>query len=425
MLPSLANLGCDTEAPKRRRSGVGADVPDLARKERRTPILVNGEWVRYYRHAPLDKKSIRHAVDALHDPSLVAAATAAYGPIAEWDTSEVENFTGLFGGKSNFTADLSGWDVGNATDMGFMFAGASSFDSDLSKWDVGKVVDMSIMFKGATRFTSDLSKWNVGNVEYMGRMFSGATRFTSDLSKWNVGSVKRIYFMFQGAASFNSDLSKWNVGKVEDMSFMFWGATSFNSDLSKWDVRNVTDMTQMFDGATSFTSDLSEWDVGNVKRMSFMFDRASSFTSDLSEWDVGNVEHMGFMFEDNTSFGPPLDISYDSGWTPESLAKHVAFVKSSPILKTYRARRRWRDVRELWYVARSVVRALLIWTEERLIDEKRYHAENPAVRQQLEDGLEGFRKALGLSEEFLARARRLCEILIHTNHSPPTQTRLV
>ena len=159
--------------------------------------------------------------------------------------------------------------------------------------------------------------------------------------------------------------------------------------------------------------------------MSSMFLGAASFTSDLSRWDVGNVEHMGFMFEDNTSFGPPLDIRYDRGWTPESLAKHVAFVKSSPILKTYRARRRWRDVRELWYVARSVVRALLIWTEERSITEKRYHAENPAVKQQLENHLEEMRKSLGLSQGSAARARRLCEILIHTNHSPPTQTRLV
>ena len=99
------------------------------------------------------------------------------------------------------------------------------------------------------------------------------------------------------------------------------------------------------------------------------------------------------------------------------MAQHVAFVESSPVLKTYRARRRWREVRELWYVARSIVRAVLIWTEERLINKKKYDAENPAMRQQLEDELEGFRKDLGLSEGFAARARRLCEILIHTNHS--------
>ena len=406
MLPSLANLRCDTETPVRRREGpdVETNSPKRARKERKTPILVNGEWVRHYRHAPLDDESIRVAVEALMDtqqraPEMqweAAAVAAVYGPLAEWDTSEVQNFTRLFSGMDfsrlfdmeNFTADLSGWDVGNVGHMDGMFQGARSFTSDLSRWDVGKVRDMGGMFSYATSFTSDLSKWNVGNVENMERMFSGAESFTSDLSRWDVGNVKRMSQTFSGAESFTSDLSRWNVGNVEDMSYMFLRATSF-------------------------TSDLSRWDVGKVERMNATFLGAERFMSDLSKWNVGNVKFMERMFDDALSFGPPLDSSYGSGWTPESLAKHVAFVESSPVLKTYRARRRWREVRELWYVARSVVRALLVWTEERLVDEKRYDAKNPAMRKQLEDELEGFLEDLGRSEEFAARARRLCEILLH------------
>ena len=67
MLPSLANLRCDTETPVRRREGpdVETNSPKRARKERKTPILVDGEWVRHYRHAPLDDASIRRAVEAL------------------------------------------------------------------------------------------------------------------------------------------------------------------------------------------------------------------------------------------------------------------------------------------------------------------------------------------------------------------------
>ena len=401
MLPSLANLRCDTETPVRRREGpdVETNSPKRARKERKTPILVNGEWVRHYRHAPLDDASIRRAVEALTN----GRQMAVYGPVAEWDTSEVENFSRLFSGMENFTADLSGWDV-------------------------GKVTTMRRMFFNATSFTSDLSRWNVGQVEDMESMFEGTPIFTSDLSKWDVGKVTDMSGMFFNATSFNSDLSKWDVGNVERMSFMFSFATSFTSDLWKWDVGKVTDMGSMFSHATSFTSDLSKWNVGNVKRMSFMFRHATSFTSDLSGWNVRNVDFMETqwtVFDDNSSFGPPLVLSHGIGWTPESLAKHLAFVESSPVLKTYRARRRWREVRELWYVARSVVRALLVWTEERLVDEKRYDAANPAMRKQLEDELEGFLEDLGRSEEFAARARRLCEILLHTNHSPPTQTRLV
>ena len=353
MLPSLANLERDTGTPARESqegTGTEGNEPKRARKERRTPILVDGEWVRHYRHAPLYNASIRRAVDALLDPGQVAVVTAKYGPVAEWDVSEVTDFAYLFAHSIGFTADLSGWDVGNATDMDHMF-------------------------RGATNFTSDLSKWNVGNVYSMDQMFSGATRFTSDLSRWDVG--------------------------------------------------NVESMDQMFAGAERFTSDLSRWDVGNVESMGATFFGAHSFTSDLSTWDVGKVTNMRGTFSVALRFGPPLDLGEDGEWTPESLAKHVAFVESSPVLKTYRARRRWREVRELWYVAWSVVRALLVRAEERSIDEKRYDPENPAVRQQLEEELENMWKDLGLVDGFATRARRLCEILLQTNHSPPTQTRCV
>ena len=448
MLPSLANLERDTGTTARKsREGTGTEEnePKRARKERRTPILVNGEWVRHYRHTPLNDVSIRRAVEALVDPGQAAAVVAEYGPVAEWDTSKVKNFSRLFdvSGSPNiiyFNADLSGWDVGKVKDMKCMFQGATSFTSDLSKWNVGKATNMDSMFVGATSFTSDLSRWNVGkvermqnmflyatsftsdlskwdvgNVKDMERMFNNATSFTSDLSKWDVGNVKTMAFMFRNATSFTSDLSRWNVGKVEIMQHMFQGATSFTSDLSKWNVGKATNMDSMFQGATSFTSDLSKWNVGNVEDMSYMFLRATSFTSDLSKWNVGKATNMDSMFAGAESFGPSLEQGADRGWKPESLARHEAFVESSPVLKTYRARRRWREVRELWSVARSVVRALLRWTEQRCIDEKRYDSKNPAVRQQLEDELEELQKNIGLREGFAPRVRRLCEILLQTN----------
>ena len=105
MLPSLANLGCDTQTPKH------------ARRERRTPILVDGEWVHHYRHAPLDDASIRIAVDVLfrhtRDVARYATVIEEYGPVFEWDVSEVEDFSSLFEGAVSFNSNLSGWDVGN------------------------------------------------------------------------------------------------------------------------------------------------------------------------------------------------------------------------------------------------------------------------------------------------------------------------
>ena len=295
MLPSLSNLGCDTEAQKRRR----ADVPNRASRERRTPVLVNGQLEYHYRHAPLDNKSIR---DALLLGESVPAVIAKYGQIAEWDVSEVENFSNLFRSRGDirkFTADLSGWDVGNAKDMSYMF--------------------------------------------------NGARIFTSDLSKWNVGNVKNMHAMFAEAWSFTSDLSKWDVGNVKEMSHMFDEAWSFTSDLSMWDVGNVGTMMSMFQVARSFTSDLSMWNVRNVKDMSYMFENARSFTSDLSMWNVGNVRYMETMFEGAWSFGPPLVWEKKAVWTEKSMRAHLDFVQNDETLQTYksvRVRRRWR--RLLW-----------------------------------------------------------------------------
>ena len=334
MLPSLANLGCDTEAPKRPGPDVEAGVPKRAKKERRTPILVNGEWVHHYRHAPLNDANIRRAVDALHDPSQAAAVTAKYGPVAEWDVSEVEDFSRLFENHPN-TVDLYGWDVGNATDMRFMFRDATSFNSDLSKWNVANVKDMTTMFRDATSFNSDLSRWKVGNVNEMGGMFERATSFTSDLSKWNVG--------------------------------------------------NVEAMNDMFNGATSFTSDLSEW---NFQKETFMY----------------------AMFEGATSFGPPLEQSADGGWTPQSLAEHMEVANTSHVLKTYRARRRWREVSELWRVVRPIVIAWMEKTAENV-----YQPDKMAkkLKEEFEKQFNMIR-VRGRTQEFLTRARRLCDILLQT-----------
>ena len=42
---------------------------------------------------------------------------ATYGPIEQWDMSEVTDMKCLFYGKGTFTADISNWDVSFVTDM--------------------------------------------------------------------------------------------------------------------------------------------------------------------------------------------------------------------------------------------------------------------------------------------------------------------
>ena len=77
---------------------------------------------------PKNTEDLQYAVAACLKLSLVGdCSMESYGPIGEWDVSQV-------------------------TDMNAMFSDAISFNQDLSKWNVGKVTNMEMMFNGATSF---------------------------------------------------------------------------------------------------------------------------------------------------------------------------------------------------------------------------------------------------------------------------------
>ena len=164
-----------------------------------------------------------------------------FGPIKEWDVSQVKTmgscFNPQFCNRDISTFDLSLWDVSNVKDMSYMFSNAKSFKSDLSNWRVSNVTNMSYMFASAELFNSNLSKWVVSNVTKMTGMFMLAERFNGDISNWDVSNVKNMSFMFRRATSFNGDLSRWNVSNVYIVGVagiagradnMFEGATSYN-----------------------------------------------------------------------------------------------------------------------------------------------------------------------------------------------------
>ena len=48
-------------------------------------------------------------------------ATDKYGPVANWDVSEISDMSKLFKGLESFDADISSWDTSGVTDMTSMF----------------------------------------------------------------------------------------------------------------------------------------------------------------------------------------------------------------------------------------------------------------------------------------------------------------
>ena len=129
-----------------------------------------------------------------------------YGPIANWDTSQVTSMSGLFRSQSSCNPEISNWPTGNVTDMSFMFAGASMFDQPIGDWDTAKVTTMQNMFFSAWAFNRPIGSWNTANVRTMTSMFEYAWGFNQGLSKWNTGAVTQWPNMFYGATKFNQPL---------------------------------------------------------------------------------------------------------------------------------------------------------------------------------------------------------------------------
>eukprot|EP01047_Picozoa_sp_COSAG01_P052704 COSAG01_NODE_5569_length_4176_cov_7.015943_1_plen_522_part_00 len=138
------------------------------------PALTN-ETIREAVKAFCEEGGGRHHADFLHSPT----AQAHYGPVSEWNVSEVTDMKELFKDCRAFNQPLGEWQVGQVTDMRGMFRGAKAFNQPLEEWQVGQVTHMSGMFRGAKAFNQPLGEWQVGSDTDMCGMFEGAVAFAS------------------------------------------------------------------------------------------------------------------------------------------------------------------------------------------------------------------------------------------------------
>lgn len=155
--------------------------------------------------SPLTNGDLRVRVEEyLLDAS---AAERDYGPIGEWDTSEVTDMDSLFSGESlsdckGFNADIGNWDVSRVTDMRHTFAYCHDFNQDLNEWDVSNVSDFSAMFQNAKSFNGDITGWTVNNDSHFtnfGGMFHKAESFDQCLPWAPEKFVARETGMFRGS----------------------------------------------------------------------------------------------------------------------------------------------------------------------------------------------------------------------------------
>ena len=141
-----------------------------------------------------------------------------YGPITDWDVSNITDMSYLFYQKSQFNGDISSWDVSGVTDMTYMFDFSDNFNQDISSWDVSSVTSMFSTF-GASNFNQDISSWDVSSVTNMQNMFY-RTPFNQDISSWDVSSVTNMGAMFE-VSPFNQNISGWCVTNISEEPFNF------------------------------------------------------------------------------------------------------------------------------------------------------------------------------------------------------------
>uniref|UniRef100_A0A7S3LE04 BspA family leucine-rich repeat surface protein n=1 Tax=Amphora coffeiformis TaxID=265554 RepID=A0A7S3LE04_9STRA len=310
---------------------------------------------------------LRRAVDAVLSGNGLEGIESMYGPIGDWDVSNVKDFSSLFdstGRNSDASTaefDLSRWNVGSGITFFAMFQGAAAFNSDISGWDVSRATDFSYAFAGATSFNQDLSSWNMRQVTTVQSMFQGASSFNQDVSSWELDSLVSMSSAFEGATAFSQDLCAWGdvLASGVTTSAAFTGTSCPEADRAInltadpagplcFSCENATptgtptiapttqaptgpklcfaspqELSLAVDVYLTNSSDamvldtygpIGSWCVSGVTDFDNLFDAdrnplAATFNEDISGWDVSNAESMFAMFEGARGFNQDL-----SGW---------------------------------------------------------------------------------------------------------------
>ena len=263
--------------------------------------------------------------------------------LADLDTSNVTNMSGMFSGCTNNLKelDLSSFDTSSATDMSSMFSNCKVLeDIDLSSFNTSNVTNMQGMFSCCQKLKSlnissfntsnvttmqgmfsacsalksvDVSGFNTGNVIDMTSMFSECKALTSlDVTNFDTSNVTTMYGMFQSCEKIQSlDLSNFRTDNVTSMMLMFKGCKLLETlDISHFNTEKVTTMASMFSSCEVLTSlDVSDFDTSLVTTMYYMFYNCKALTElDVSGFETGNVTTMEDMFA-NCENITSLDVS--------------------------------------------------------------------------------------------------------------------
>ena len=134
-------------------------------------FVVLYEIVPYIQYVPLNNETIRVVVKYyLEGGETRNAIIKKYGPIRDWNTSDVTDMSYLFSDYNYFNQPIGEWDVSSVTNMEGMFYGVDNFNQPIGEWDVSSVTSMKSMFC-FTSFNQNIGEWDTSSVTNMECMF--------------------------------------------------------------------------------------------------------------------------------------------------------------------------------------------------------------------------------------------------------------
>lgn len=180
--------------------------------------------------------------------------------IANWDVSGIQTFDNMFDNATAFNQDLSAWDTSSATSMKEMFRYANAFNSSVG-FDTSSVQDFTGMFYAAHNFNHpSVTNWNTSAATTMNSMFSFASSFNQPLN-FDTSNVTDMLEMFNGASSFQQSLGGFSISSIPDsfdfgnLVFHDMGRIAYNETLNGWAAQapNVPSNVVVSFGSSQYT----------------------------------------------------------------------------------------------------------------------------------------------------------------------------
>lgn len=215
----------------------------------------------------------------------------------------------LYGLSNLEYIDTANWDVSNITDFSGLFQGCSKLANlDVSNWNMQKAINLSNMFVSTGIQNIDLFNWNLINAKDLSRIFwgrYGLVNFNAPYN-WNLSNVTNLSYAFSQCHSLTTlDASQWQTNNLKDTSYAFsdmYGGTNY-LNLASWNMWKAENVEKMFFRCQGLKNlNVAWWEFGpNVSNLSYFLANCFEMNNlNIQQWKTSYVQNFSHMLEYDT-----------------------------------------------------------------------------------------------------------------------------